>query len=35
MESIGQGPPLERIVASPITMRNMNTVRRLASRYCG
>lgn len=35
IESIGQGPPLERIVASPITMRNMNTVRRLASKYCG
>ena len=35
MESIGQGPPLERIVASPITMRNVNTVRRLASKYCG
>jgi hypothetical protein len=35
MESMGQGPPLERLVGSPITMRNVNTVRRLASKYCG
>ena len=32
--SAGTGPPLERILGSPITMRNVNTVRRLAARYC-
>jgi uncharacterized protein (DUF1697 family) len=28
------GPPLERIVGSPMTVRNVNTVRRLAAKYC-
>jgi hypothetical protein len=32
--SAGTGPPLERILGSPITVRNVNTVRRLAARYC-
>ena len=35
MQSIATGPPLEKVVGSPITMRNVNTVRRLASKYCG
>jgi uncharacterized protein (DUF1697 family) len=28
------GPPLERIVGSPVTTRNVNTVRRMAAKYC-
>jgi uncharacterized protein (DUF1697 family) len=34
LESMGSGPPFERIVGSPITVRNVNTVRRLAAKYC-
>lgn len=34
MQSIATGPSLDRIVGSPITMRNVNTVRRLAAKYC-
>jgi uncharacterized protein (DUF1697 family) len=34
VEPAGTGPPLERIVGSPITVRNVNTVRRLAAKYC-
>jgi uncharacterized protein (DUF1697 family) len=34
MESMRNGPPLERIIGSPITTRNVNTVRRMAARYC-
>jgi uncharacterized protein (DUF1697 family) len=34
MESVATGPSLDRIVGSPITMRNVNTVRRLAAKYC-
>ena len=34
MESLGNGPPLERILGAPITTRNVNTVRRLAAKYC-
>jgi uncharacterized protein (DUF1697 family) len=34
MQSIATGPALDRIVGSPITMRNVNTVRRLAAKYC-
>jgi hypothetical protein len=34
MESLAVGPPLERIVGSPMTVRNVNTVRRLAAKYC-
>jgi uncharacterized protein (DUF1697 family) len=26
-------PPLERILAAPVTMRNMNTVQRIAAKY--
>lgn len=33
-EPMGSGPPLERIVGSPITVRNVNTVRRMAAKYC-
>ena len=35
MRSISSGPSLEKLVGSPITMRNVNTVRRLAAKYCG
>jgi uncharacterized protein (DUF1697 family) len=35
MRSISSGPPIEKLVGSPITMRNVNTVRRLAAKYCG
>ncbi len=35
MQSISSGPPLEKIVGSPMTMRNVTTVRRLAVKYCG
>ena len=35
MQSISSGPPLEKLVGSPMTMRNVNTVRRLAAKYCG
>jgi uncharacterized protein (DUF1697 family) len=35
MQSIATGPPLEKVVGSPMTMRNVNTVRRLARKYCG
>jgi uncharacterized protein (DUF1697 family) len=34
VESMAAGPPFERILGSPITVRNVNTVRRLAARYC-
>ena len=34
MQSVADGPPLGRFISSPITMRNVNTVRRLATRYC-
>jgi uncharacterized protein (DUF1697 family) len=34
MRSVSDGPPLDRILSSPITMRNVNTVRRLAAKYC-
>ena len=35
MQSLSSGPSLEKLVGSPITMRNVNTVRRLAAKYCG
>jgi uncharacterized protein (DUF1697 family) len=35
MESTGVGPPLERIVGAPMTVRNVNTIRRLTAKYCG
>ena len=35
MQSQSSGPPLEKVLGSPITMRNVNTVRRLATKYCG
>jgi uncharacterized protein (DUF1697 family) len=34
MPSAAVAPPLERIVGSPMTVRNVNTVRRLAAKYC-
>ena len=34
MASLATGPAIERAVGSPITMRNVNTVRRLAAKYC-
>ena len=34
MQSVSDGPPLGRFISSPITMRNVNTVRRLAAKYC-
>jgi uncharacterized protein (DUF1697 family) len=35
MQSLATGPPLERLIGSPMTMRNVNTVHRLARKYCG
>ena len=35
MQSIATGPSLEKVVGSPMTVRNVNTVRRLATKYCG
>jgi uncharacterized protein (DUF1697 family) len=35
MRAIASGPPIEKLVGSPMTMRNVNTVRRLAAKYCG
>ena len=35
MQAISSGPPLEKLVGSPMTMRNVNTIRRLAAKYCG
>ncbi len=35
MRAISSGPPIEKLVGSPMTMRNVNTVRRLAAKYCG
>ena len=35
MQSIASGPQLEKLLGTPITMRNINTVQRLAARYCG
>jgi uncharacterized protein (DUF1697 family) len=34
MASLGKQPAIERAVGSPITMRGVNTVQRLAKRYC-
>ena len=34
MQSIASGPKLEKVLDTPITMRNMNTVQRLAAK-CG
>jgi len=33
MASLATGPAIEKVVGSPITMRNVNTVRRLAKKY--
>lgn len=35
MQSIASGPKLEKLLGTPITIRNMHTVQRLAARYCG
>ena len=35
MQALASGPPIEKLVGSPITMRNVNTIRRLAAKYCG
>jgi uncharacterized protein (DUF1697 family) len=35
MQSIATGPSLEKVVGSPMTVRNVNTMRRLATKYCG
>jgi uncharacterized protein (DUF1697 family) len=34
MASLATGPAIEKTVGSPITMRSVNTVRRLATKYC-
>ncbi len=34
MASLATGPAIERAIGSPITTRNVNTVRRLAKKYC-
>ncbi len=34
MPSLATGPAIEKVVGSPISMRNVNTVRRLAAKYC-
>lgn len=33
MASLAKGPAIEKAVGSPITMRNVNTVRRLVEKY--
>ena len=35
MQSLASGPPIEKLVGSPVTVRNVNTIRRLAAKYCG
>ena len=35
MQSMSSGPPIEKLVGSPVTVRNVNTIRRLAAKYCG
>ena len=35
MQSIAAGPSIEKVVGSPMTVRNVNTMRRLALKYCG
>jgi uncharacterized protein (DUF1697 family) len=34
MQSIAAGPSIEKVVGSPMTVRNVNTMRRLALKYC-
>ena len=34
MASLGKQPAIEKAIGSPITMRGVNTVQRLAKRYC-
>jgi uncharacterized protein (DUF1697 family) len=34
MQSIASGPNAEKVLATPITVRNVNTVQRLAAKYC-
>ena len=34
MASLSNGPAIDKLIAGPITMRNINTVRRLAKKYC-
>jgi uncharacterized protein (DUF1697 family) len=35
MQSVASGPKTETLLDTPITMRNVNTVERLAMKYCG
>ena len=35
MQSVASGPKTEKVLDTPITMRNVNTVQRLAMKYCG
>jgi uncharacterized protein (DUF1697 family) len=35
MQSIAAGPSIEKVVGLPMTVRNVNTMRRLALKYCG
>jgi uncharacterized protein (DUF1697 family) len=34
MQSIASGPNAEKVLGTPITVRNVNTVQRLAAKYC-
>jgi uncharacterized protein (DUF1697 family) len=34
MASLAKGPAIDQAVGSPVTMRSVNTVRRLAKKYC-
>jgi uncharacterized protein (DUF1697 family) len=34
MQSIASGPRIEKVLGTPLTMRNVNTVHRLAGKYC-
>ena len=34
MQSIASGSNAEKVLATPITVRNVNTVQRLAAKYC-
>jgi hypothetical protein len=34
MASLATGPAIEKAIGSPLTVRSVNTVRRLAKKYC-
>lgn len=34
MQAIASGPRIEKSLGTPLTMRNVNTIQRLAAKYC-